>query len=170
MPLFSVSTLLLVLPSPYRSGSRTLPLAPGSRFWCNNFAPLIAPLKAPLKTSLTKLLLKYSKELLKEHSKEQIFAPESGPCSTCTGLMGWIAHRKWKETKQHPGTAGPGNMLGCCLIFSHFLWAIHPIRPVYLFHFCKGLKGRVNEVSSVNMDLSLAFTISAVPLKVTMRL
>ena len=41
-----------------------------------------------------------------------------------------IAHRKGKETKQQPGTAGPGNMLGCSLISFHFLWAIHPIRPV----------------------------------------
>ena len=43
-----------------------------------------------------------------------------------------IAHRKWKETKQHPGKAGPGNMIGCLLglISFHFLWAIHPIRPV----------------------------------------
>ena len=32
-----------------------------------------------------------------------------------------MAHRKWKEAKQLPGTAGPGNMLGCCLIFFHFL-------------------------------------------------
>ena len=51
----------------------------------------------------------------------------------CTGRMGWMAHRKWKEAKQLPGTGGPGNMLGCCLIFFHFLWAIHPIRPVLLF-------------------------------------
>ena len=49
----------------------------------------------------------------------------------CTGRMGWMAHRKWKEAKQLPGTAGPGNMLGCCLTSLHFLWAIHPIRPVY---------------------------------------
>jgi len=35
-----------------------------------------------------------------------------------TGRMGWMAHQKWKEAKQLPGTAGPGNMLGCCLIFS----------------------------------------------------
>ena len=42
------------------------------------------------------------------------------------------AHRKWKETKQQPGTAGPGNMLGCCLLSFHFLWAIHPIRPVHV--------------------------------------
>ena len=40
-----------------------------------------------------------------------------------------MAHRKWKETKLQPGTAGPGNMLGCCLLCFHFLWAIHPIRP-----------------------------------------
>ena len=32
--------------------------------------------------------------------------------------MGWMAHRKWKENKQQPGRAGPGNMLGCCLLFS----------------------------------------------------
>ena len=41
-----------------------------------------------------------------------------------------MPYRKWKECKQQPGTAGPGNMLGCCLIYFHFLWAIHPIRPV----------------------------------------
>ena len=39
--------------------------------------------------------------------------------------MGWISHRKWKETKQLPGTARPGNMLGCCLISFHFMWVIH---------------------------------------------
>ena len=44
--------------------------------------------------------------------------------------MGWMAHRKWKETKQLPATAGPGNTLGCSLVSFHFLWAIHPIRPV----------------------------------------
>ena len=35
-----------------------------------------------------------------------------------------------KETKQQPGTAGPGNMIGCCLVYFHFLWAIlwpHPV-------------------------------------------
>ena len=51
-----------------------------------------------------------------------------------TERMGWMAHRKWKEAKQLPGTAGPGNMLGCCLIYFHFLWAIHPIRPVVSDH------------------------------------
>ena len=35
-----------------------------------------------------------------------------------------MAHRKWKETKLQPGTAGPGNMLGCCLFSFHILWAI----------------------------------------------
>ena len=68
-----------------------------------------------------------------------------GPCSKtreldsrtvvqpCTGRMGWMAHRKWKETKQPPGTAGPGNMLGWCLVSFHFLRAIHPIRLVHVF-------------------------------------
>ena len=29
-----------------------------------------------------------------------------------------------KETKLQPGTAGPGNRLGSCLVSFHFLWAI----------------------------------------------
>ena len=32
-----------------------------------------------------------------------------------------LPNRKWKETKQEPGTAGTDNMLGCCLISFHFL-------------------------------------------------
>ena len=35
-----------------------------------------------------------------------------------------MAHKKWKETKQQPVAAGPGNMLGSCLVSFHFLWAI----------------------------------------------
>ena len=41
-----------------------------------------------------------------------------------TVLVLRMAHRIWKETKQEPDTAGPGNMLGCCLVSFHFLWAI----------------------------------------------
>ena len=44
--------------------------------------------------------------------------------------MEWMMHRKWKETKQQPGTAGPGNILGCCLVSLHFLCDIHSIHPV----------------------------------------
>ena len=41
---------------------------------------------------------------------------------TCVTVCGHrMAHMKWKETKQQPGTARPGNMLGCCLVSSHFL-------------------------------------------------
>ena len=47
-----------------------------------------------------------------------------------------IAHRIWKETKQEPGTAGPGNMLGSCLISFHFLWAILSTSTVYFL--CRG--------------------------------
>ena len=36
-----------------------------------------------------------------------------------------MSHRKQKETKQQPGTAGPGNILGCCLVSLHFLRDIH---------------------------------------------
>ena len=38
------------------------------------------------------------------------------PSGRFTVWMGWMAHRKWKEIKQQPGTAGPNNMLGCCLV------------------------------------------------------
>ena len=52
-------------------------------------------------------------------SKTQTVTP-FGCCSTVR--VDSLAHRKWKETKQQPRTAGPGNMLGCCLISFHFLW------------------------------------------------
>ena len=60
-----------------------------------------------------------------------------------------MAHRKRKETKLQPSTAGPGNMLGCCLISFHFLRAIHPIRPVHiiLFYFR----------SNIQLDLPVYF-------------
>ena len=41
-----------------------------------------------------------------------------------TVLVLRMAHRKWIETEQQTGTAEPGNMLGCCLNYFHFLWAI----------------------------------------------
>ena len=41
-----------------------------------------------------------------------------------TVLVLRMDHRKTKETEQQPGTAEPGNMLGCCLNSFHFLWAI----------------------------------------------
>ena len=41
-----------------------------------------------------------------------------------TVLVLRMAHRIWKETKHEPGTVGPGNILGCCLVSFHFLWDI----------------------------------------------
>ena len=51
----------------------------------------------------------------------------------CTGRMGWKVHRKWKEIKQQPSMLPGPAVPGCCLISFHFLWAIHPIRPVEVF-------------------------------------
>ena len=51
-----------------------------------------------------------------------------------TGWTGWMAHRKWKESKQQPSKLPGPAVPGCCLISFHFLWAIHPIRPVYELH------------------------------------
>ena len=62
------------------------------------------------------------------------------------------AHRKWKETKQQPGTAGPGYMLGCCLVSFHFLWSIHPIRPVESERQTKRQHGRISSLIPLHSD------------------
>ena len=54
---------------------------------------------------------------------------------------GRMAHRKWKEAKQLPGTAGPGNMLGCSLISFHFLWAILCPQAVQCGYTCNEIMG-----------------------------
>ena len=47
-----------------------------------------------------------------------------------TGWMEWMSHWKRKETRKHPGTVGPGNILGCCLVSLRFLCDIHSIHCV----------------------------------------
>ena len=42
----------------------------------------------------------------------------------------WMLHRKRKEVKQQPSTAGPGNLLGCFLVSLCFLCDIHYIHSV----------------------------------------
>ena len=54
--------------------------------------------------------------------KTKFHSHPSFPCPAACGHR--MAHRKWKENKQQPGTAGPGNMLGNCLVSFCFLWAI----------------------------------------------
>ena len=48
----------------------------------------------------------------------------------CTVRVDSLPHRKWRDIQQQPGTAGPGNMLGCCLTFFHFLWGRLSTRTV----------------------------------------
>ena len=50
-----------------------------------------------------------------------------------TEWMEWMSHRKQKETKQQPGTAGPGNIIGCCLVSLRFLCDIPSIHSVEYF-------------------------------------
>ena len=50
-----------------------------------------------------------------------------------------MAHRKWKANKQEPGTAEPGNMLGCCLNYFHFLWAILITSTVHSLFFIRDI-------------------------------
>ena len=54
----------------------------------------------------------------------------------CTVRVDSLPHRKWREIQQQPGTAGPGNMLGYCLIFFHFLWGKLSTHTVHVF-FCR---------------------------------
>ena len=46
--------------------------------------------------------------------------------------MKWMSHRKWKETKQQPGTATQDNILGCCLVSLRFLCDIYSIHSVLI--------------------------------------
>ena len=62
-----------------------------------------------------------------------------------------MAQKKFKETKQEPGTAGPDNMLGCCLISFHFLWAILSTSTVHMFY-----------LKAMNIRLSLWLKVAPV--------
>ena len=43
-----------------------------------------------------------------------------------------MAHRKWKEIMQQPSMLPGPAVPGSCFASFHFLWAIHPIRPVHM--------------------------------------
>ena len=48
--------------------------------------------------------------------------------------MEWMAHRKWRETKQQPSRARSGHQIRCCLVSLHFLCDIlAPITVHYWF-------------------------------------
>ena len=64
--------------------------------------------------------------------KNQFLTAGSLDWPSPTEWIEWMAHRKQKETKQQPSTAGPGNILGCCLVSLRFLCNIHSIHPVVL--------------------------------------
>ena len=72
-----------------------------------------------------------------------------------------MAHRKWKDTKLQPGTAGPGNMLVCCLVSFHFLWAILCPQAVPLI--LNTVRGRCTARISRSSKVSLALCILRVP-------
>ena len=50
---------------------------------------------------------------------------EKGSRQTYRVTTEWMSHRKCKETKQQPATAGQGNILGCCLVYICLLCDIH---------------------------------------------
>ena len=57
-----------------------------------------------------------------------------------------MTHRIWKETKQEPGTAGPGNMPGCCLVSLHFL--CYMVAALYIVQWFKE-KAKTNFESKI---------------------
>ena len=58
-------------------------------------------------------------------------SPDISRIDQCTVRVDSLPHRKWREIQQQPGTGGPGNMLGCCLIFFHFRWGKLSTRTVH---------------------------------------
>ena len=54
----------------------------------------------------------------------------------CTVWMGWMSHRKWKETKQQPSMLPGPAVPGCCLVSFHFLCCILYSRSVWMLERC----------------------------------
>ena len=65
-----------------------------------------------------RLALKHGRDLVPTFSFGENFVYDQ---LVSTVRVDSLPHRKWREIQQQPGTAGPGNMLGCCLISFHFL-------------------------------------------------
>ena len=70
-----------------------------------------------------------------------------------------MAHRKWKEIKQQPGTAGPGNILGCWLVSLFFLCDIHSTHSVqsYIFNFYHPSHKDTNSIKSCSKQVVWRF-------------
>ena len=67
-----------------------------------------------------------------------------------TEWLEWMSHRKQKEAKQQPGTAGPGNIFGCSLVSLRFLCDIHSIQSLIF-------KGAAEEEESPSIHHPAAF-------------
>ena len=48
----------------------------------------------------------------------------------CIGRLDRIAHRKWRETKEHPSRATSSHQISCSLVSLHFLCNILPSHPI----------------------------------------
>ena len=82
--------------------------------------------------------LKYCAFLLRHHARfpslsgaaSRTFLSTNTSLNLSTEWMECMSQRKQKETTQQPDTAGPGNILGCCLVSLCFPCDIHPVHPV----------------------------------------
>ena len=76
----------------------------------------------------------------------------------CTEWMEWMSHRERKlSSSRQPGTAGPGNILGCCLVSLHFLCDIHYIHSVAYFQYLPGVVSFWTTLCIFFFTLSSAF-------------
>ena len=77
--------------------------------------------------------------------------------------MGWMAHRKWTKMKQQPSMLPGPAVPGSCFASFHFLWAIHPIRPVHIIArewdgiFTKNIEARLTHLGTVSYKPTIQF-------------
>ena len=58
-----------------------------------------------------------------------------------------MSHRKWKETKQQPGTAGPDNIPGWCIVYLRSLSDIHSVVVVKMWFYA--IYTEISDISKV---------------------
>ena len=88
-----------------------------------------------------------------------------GGDTDCTVRVDSLAHRKWKEIKQQPGTAGPGNMLGCCLISFHFLWGKLSTRTVECCAVAAELPISLQDITRLSLSPACLHQLNCRPLR-----
>ena len=93
---------------------------------------------------------------------KEIFSDIFSTCAICdsTEWMEYLSRRKRKETKEQPGTAGPDNILGYCLVSLCFLCNIHSIHHVVTYS-SQRLGSLEHEVVVLNSEITAAAAMAS---------